>query len=183
MLPSSLAFAWGLWRQHRWGLAVVLSYLVVAGLASAVLPAHFSGSQAGSVFTNVALPLFFLPVYVLVVFTYGLEIGELNTRESCFPPRLLRLPLPTAAVAWWMLLYGAAIVILLWLAIAGLILRPWLGARWNESAALVVAGVVQPPRGCWRASRPLSGRRSGCRVGPRHSPALGADLPCSSSLV
>lgn len=134
MLCTPLAFAWALWRQHRAGLLVVLGFLLLAGTLSAVLPARCSARVAEGVFGALAMPLVCLAVYLLVVFSYGSE-AALGGRESCFQAGLFRLPVRTGALAGWPLAYGAAAAFLLWLVVAGLILRPWL-RLWGEEVPL-----------------------------------------------
>ena len=164
MLPTSLAFAWVLWRQHRWGFAALLGHLILAGTL-------FTALSAQGILSFLIVPLYFVPVYLLVVFTYGLEVAELSSRESCFPARLFRLPVPTAAVVRWPLVYGAATVVLLWFVVAWFVLRPWLGYSlplWWPAALFLAAalavdsgGLLWSPFGlpgfgsfCWRPCSP-----------------------------
>jgi hypothetical protein len=126
MLPPSMAFAWILWRQHRWGLLVVMSSLFLAGGLSALVSAHSSRSVAENLFGSGMWPLMSLLLYPLCVFTYAFDAGDLLARESCFPARLLRLPVPTRTLVAWPMACGAAAVFLLWLGTALFIFQPWL---------------------------------------------------------
>src|SRR3984885_14613969 len=117
MLASSLAFTWVVWRQHRWGLFVVLSSVLLSGVLAETLitmaPWYFSPNL---ILTLVVIPLVVLTGYAMVIFTYGLDAGDVLARESCFPPRLFRLPLRTSALVIWPMAFGAATAFLMWLA-------------------------------------------------------------------
>jgi hypothetical protein len=65
--------------------------------------------------------LIFLLVPPFVYFFHGIDpfVGE-----SCFPPRLLRLPVPTSSLVAWPMVYGTLSVILVWFVSAGFIWRP-----------------------------------------------------------
>jgi hypothetical protein len=126
MMPPSLAIAWTLWRRHRWGLLVVLGYLLVVAGTATVL--GWQGPTPQTVPTVIGLatmPLAFAICYLVAVFSYGFE-ADLNARESCFPRALYTLPVRTAALAGWPMAYGAAAAALLWLVLAASLLRPWL---------------------------------------------------------
>src|SRR2546423_10731582 len=123
MLPTPLAFAWTLWRQHRAGLLLVLGFLLLAGALSAVLPAHCAPQVAETIFGAMVMPLVCLSLYLLLVFSYGSE-APMDGRASCFQAGLFRLPVRTSALAGWPMASGAAAVFLLWQAIAWFILRP-----------------------------------------------------------
>jgi hypothetical protein len=70
---------------------------------------------------SVAL-LVVLPIFVTGIFTYGFDIVDVSARTSCFPAHFFRLPVGTATLVLWPMLYGAAVVMLLWLALIGYIL-------------------------------------------------------------
>jgi hypothetical protein len=142
MLPPSLAIAWMLWRRHRLGLLLGLAYLGAAGIVAAVLPReHLEPWGIQAVFgVDVTLMVLFA-LYLLSVF--ALNDGDLAGRESCFPASLFTLPVRTGALAGWPLAYAAATVSLLWLAMAGFILRPWgLPVPLWWPAVLTAAGVA-----------------------------------------
>ncbi len=126
MLPTSLAYGWVTWRQHRVLLMIALGGLLVAAAVSASLPAHCTPETAkGMIGLLATILMSSLPVLVLGVFTYGLEGADLNTRASCFPQRLFLLPVRTPSLVVWPIVYGAALTVLLWLAVAWFVLRPW----------------------------------------------------------
>ena len=53
--------------------------------------------------------------YFLAVFSFGLS-GDLAARQSIYPARMFTLPVTTAALAGWPMLYGTAAMASLWLA-------------------------------------------------------------------
>jgi hypothetical protein len=127
MLPTSLAFGWMFWRRHRWGHLVVLAYLFVVGTLSAVLPAYLAPETAPPVFALLTLPMAWLGPFLLTTFGLGWD-APIDGRESCFPADLFKLPVRTGALAGWPMAYAAAAVLLLWLAVAWIILRPWMSS-------------------------------------------------------
>src|ERR1035438_8306835 len=95
MLPPSLAFAWVLWRQHGWGLFMVLGFLALGAGLSALVPAYCEPYVAANIFGLVIMPIVSLLLYPLCIFTCAFDAGDLLSRESCFPARLFRLPVRT----------------------------------------------------------------------------------------
>ena len=63
-------------------------------------------------------------MYFLAVFSFGLT-GDLAARQSMYPARMFTLPVTTAALAGWPMLYGTAAMAILWLATALLARWPW----------------------------------------------------------
>ena len=62
-------------------------------------------------------------MYFLAVFSYGLA-GDLTARHSLYPARMFTLPVSTAALAGWPMLYGTTTLAGLWVAAALIALRP-----------------------------------------------------------
>src|SRR5262245_48967344 len=112
MLPISLAIAWPLWRRHHWGLLAVLGYLAMVTATASLATALFDPRAVTAILGPISLSLACPAVYLIAVFSYGFE-ADVNARESCFPPGLLRLPVRTAALVGWPAAYGAAAGILL----------------------------------------------------------------------
>ena len=54
----------------------------------------------------VVVPLTATFLYFLAVFSFGLS-GDLAARQSMYPARMFTLPVTTAALAGWPMLYGA----------------------------------------------------------------------------
>src|SRR6516165_1262489 len=134
MLPVPLAFAWTFWRQHRWGHLMVVGYLFIAGLLSAILPVHIAPEAAPGFFAAITLPSVALAMYLLALFALGFD-QHMDGRESCYPSDLFRLPVGTGALALWPMAFGAVASVLLWLGIAWFILRPWM-LLWTETVTL-----------------------------------------------
>jgi len=72
----------------------------------------------------VIAPLSATFMYFLAVFSFGLE-GDLAARRSIYPARMFTLPVTTAALAGWPMLYGMAAVASLWLPTALFARWPW----------------------------------------------------------
>src|SRR5260370_22351917 len=72
---------------------------------------------------TVNVPLAFAFMYFLAVFSYGLA-GDLTARHSLYPARMFTLPVSTAALAGWPMLYGTVTTAGLWVAVALVALRP-----------------------------------------------------------
>jgi hypothetical protein len=71
----------------------------------------------------VLAPLMATFLFLLAVFSFGLD-GDFAARQSIYPARLFTLPVTTAALAGWPMLYGAVAVVGLWLLTALLALWP-----------------------------------------------------------
>ena len=63
-------------------------------------------------------------MYFMAVFSFGLA-GDLAARQSIYPPRMFTLPVTTAALAGWPMLYGTAAMAMLWLVMRILARWPW----------------------------------------------------------
>src|SRR5437588_5473249 len=66
---------------------------------------------AGFIIAPVSMIFF----YFVGVFSYGFA-GDLAARQSIYPARMFTLPVTTAALAGWPMLYGTAATAILWLA-------------------------------------------------------------------
>src|SRR6266496_3153408 len=76
-------------------------------------PVHVETPERFAVVVMVPLTTTFM--YFLAVFSFGLA-GDLAARQSMYPARLFTLPVTTAALAGWPMLYGTSAMALLWLA-------------------------------------------------------------------
>lgn len=123
MRTPAAAIAWELGRRHRWGLMAVLATVLILGaIKVAVLATQASPELDDVTFALlIPVPLAATFMYLLAVFTFGLS-GDLAARESMYPPRMLTLPVSSAALAGWPMLYGGVSMALLWFAmrIAGI---------------------------------------------------------------
>src|SRR5258708_28955287 len=124
MRSAARAIAWEFLR-HRWGLIALAGYLLVLwtitllilgpGQAFRLQPPN---GMAGLVVAPLAATFF----YFVGVFSFGLA-GDLAGRHSIYPARMFALPVTTAALAGWPMLYGMVAMSSLWVATA-------LVARW-----------------------------------------------------
>jgi hypothetical protein len=92
---------------------VALAAIKLVGIARGV-PLYVDSSEAFAFM--VMVPLVSTATYFLAVFTFGLD-GDLAARQSMYPPRRLTLPVTTNALTVWPMLYGAAAMVMLWLAV------------------------------------------------------------------
>ena len=125
MRSPALALGWEFRRKHLWALMAMAGYLLVL----AAIKVWFLGpmepirldppdGRAAVVLTPLTATYF----YLLAAFSFGLA-GDLAARQSIYPTRMLALPVRTAALVGWPMLYGTAAVAILWLITA-------LSARW-----------------------------------------------------
>jgi polyhydroxybutyrate depolymerase len=126
MRSAAAAFAWEFRQRLRWGLIALAVYLVVLATVQFLIlgprsPIHPLRSTTFA-FT-VLVPLSFAFMYFLAVFSYGLA-GDLTARHSLYPARMFTLPVSTAALAGWPMLYGTTTLAGLWVAAALIALRP-----------------------------------------------------------
>src|SRR3989442_621874 len=117
MRSPALAIGWEFRQRHRWGLMAVAGYLLlVATIRFLILepgePVRVDSLRFAAV---VSVPLTTTFVYLLAVFSFGFA-GDLAARQSIYPARMFTLPVTTAALAGWPMLYGSAATAILWLA-------------------------------------------------------------------
>jgi hypothetical protein len=125
MRSPALAIAWELRQRHRWGLVALAAYVVTAAMIKLlILPSWTFTMDSGERFGVVVMvPLTVTFMYVLTAFSFGLS-GDVAGRQSMYPNRMFTLPVSTAALALWPMLFGAAAMALLWLATRVLALWP-----------------------------------------------------------
>src|SRR6516165_8161900 len=106
-----VALAWEFQRQHRWGLAILLLYLavvlVVVASVAATDPSPAQMAVMAAVAATAAIPLAAAFMLMVAVFSFGFQ-GDLSGRESIYPNRKFTLPVRTAALSGWPMLYGTA---------------------------------------------------------------------------
>jgi hypothetical protein len=118
MRSPAFAIAWEFRQRHRWGLIAIAAYLLVlAAIRFLILGPgqRVTFRDTESFALSVVVPITATFMYFLAVFSYGLA-GDLAARQSMYPARLFTLPMSTAALAGWPMLYGAAAMAMLWLA-------------------------------------------------------------------
>lgn len=126
MQSPARAIAWEFRRRHRWGLIALAGYLLILGTIKLLIlgpgyPINLDSPQSFAFVVVVPLTATF--TYFLAVFSFGLA-GDLAARPSIYPARMFALPVTTAALAGWPMLYGTAAMTLLWLATRLLALWP-----------------------------------------------------------
>jgi len=126
MRSAAAAFAWEFRKRLRWGLIAVSVYFAVLALVQFVIlgersPIHPLRSMTFA-FT-VSIPVCAAFLYFMAVFSYGLA-GDLTARDSLYPARMFTMPISTAALAGWPMLYGAITMAALWAATAAIGLWP-----------------------------------------------------------
>ena len=126
MSAFSAAIAWEFRRRHRWGLIALAGYFnVLAAIKFAIvargLPIRFDSPESFA-FT-VVVPLTATFTYCLAVFSFGYT-GDLAARQSMYPPRMFALPVTSAALTGWPMLYGALAMATLWCATRVLAIWP-----------------------------------------------------------
>jgi len=125
MRSPALAIGWEFRRRHLWALIAMAGYL----LALTAIKLLFLGTmepirldppdgRAAVVITPLTATYF----YLLAAFSFCLA-GDLGARPSIYPARMFALPVRTAALVGWPMLYGTGAVAILWLITA-------LSARW-----------------------------------------------------
>lgn len=117
MRSPALAIAWEFGRRHRWGFAALAGYLLLLGTTDLlIVDAGHAVSMddlgdwpevAPRSFATAVVPVSLFTYYFLAVFSFGLT-GDLAARQSMYPARLFTLPVTTAELALWPMLYGAA---------------------------------------------------------------------------
>lgn len=116
MRSPAAAIAWEFRRRHRWGLIALAGYLVVVAMIKLIGPGWTFTMDSPERFGAVVMgPLATTFLYVLTVFSFGLS-GDVAGRPSMYPARLFTLPVSTAGLTLWPMLYGAVTIALLWLA-------------------------------------------------------------------
>src|SRR5215208_3864330 len=118
MRSSAVAVAWEFRQRHRWGLIGLIGYLSILATIKLVILARglpINLDSAESFAFVVVVPVAATFTYFLAVFSFGLD-GDLAERQSKYPARMFTLPVTTAALAGWPMLYGTAAMMILWLA-------------------------------------------------------------------
>ncbi len=116
MHTAAAAFAWEFRQRHRWGLVALLAMpLLLGAIKVAVMNRPHLGFDEMTFALLVPLPLAASFFYLLAAFTFGTS-GDLASRVSMYPQRMLTLPVSSAALAGWPMLYGCLSMMLVWFA-------------------------------------------------------------------
>jgi hypothetical protein len=147
MQSPAAAFAWEFRHRHRWFLIAVAVYLLVLALAKALLLGadqvlSFDPPDGFAAFAVVPFNVTFF--YLISVFTFG-TAGDVAARQSIYPSRLFTLPVSTAALAGWPMLYGTLAMFALWL--VAMLFARWQGGFefpfWPGALTAVVLAWLQ----------------------------------------
>jgi hypothetical protein len=115
MRSPATAIAWELRQRHRWGFAAIGVYFFVAAVVKLFIslgePADLDSAERFA--AMVIVPLGATAFYLLAVFSFGFS-GDFAGRQSIYPARMFSLPVSTAALAGWPMLYGALAMAILW---------------------------------------------------------------------
>src|SRR5438876_438716 len=127
MRSPALAMGWEFRRRHLWALIAMAGYLLALAAIKLLFlrpmePIRLDppDGRAAVVITPLTATYF----YLLAAFSFGLA-GDLGARPSIYPARMFALPLRTAALVGWPMLYGTAAVAILWLVTALSVRWPW----------------------------------------------------------
>jgi hypothetical protein len=126
MRSPAAAIAWEFRRPHRWALVALAGYMLVVGAFKLMIigPGHVRLDPPNGVAAVALVPFSTTFMYFLAVFSFGFA-GDLAARQSIYPARMFALPVTTAALAGWPMLYGTAAMASLWLVTALLARWPW----------------------------------------------------------
>src|SRR5688572_28226813 len=100
------AFGWH-FQRYLWPLLPMTAYLVVMGLALPSIIGDRTVRFGDEVAAMVLVPFSMLFFYYLAAFSFGLT-GDLGARQSIYPARMFTLPIASAALAGWPMLYGVS---------------------------------------------------------------------------
>ena len=127
MWSAGIAIGLEFRRRHRWGLVALAGYLFVLWTIKLLIlgPGHpIRLDPPNEMAALIILPFTVTFLYFVGVFSFGLT-GDLAARQSMYPARMFTLPVTTAALAGWPMLYGTAAVASLWLVAVVLARWPW----------------------------------------------------------
>lgn len=142
MRSPAAAIAWEFRQRHRWPLIVLAGYVLVLGMSKLLIlgpgqPVRLDPPDglAGALIAPFSMTF----MYFLAVFSFG-RAGDLAARQSIYPARMFTLPVRTAALAGWPMLYGTVAMASLWLAAALFARWPWgIAVPWIWPALLAAA--------------------------------------------
>lgn len=146
MRSHAAAFGWELFHRRRWYLMALAAYVLVLCLIKPLYLGPDRTLDLGDGYSAFGIvPLSVTFMYFIAVFTLGMT-GDVAARQSIYPSRLFTLPVSTAALAGWPMLYGTATVGAMWLILAALARWPWqmeLPIVWPAFLGAVVVAWMQ----------------------------------------
>ncbi|HEY6843904.1 MAG TPA: hypothetical protein VI391_07035 [Thermoanaerobaculia bacterium] len=114
MRSPAAAIAWEFRRRHRWGFTALGAYLLVlAVLRIFIHRVNFADDETFAFV--VIIPITATFIYFLAIFSFGVS-GDLAARPSIYPARMFTLPVTSAALAGWPMLFGSIAIAILWFA-------------------------------------------------------------------
>lgn len=146
MRSPAAAVAWEFHHRQRWILVGLAMYVLVLGLIKPLYLGSDRIVDLGDGYAAFAIvPFSTTFMYFIAVFTFGMT-GDLAARQSIYPARMFTMPVSTAALAGWPMLYGAATMATLWLIVRALARWPWqmeLPVVWPAFMGAVVLAWMQ----------------------------------------
>ncbi len=125
MRSPAAAIAWEFRQQHRWGPIGLVGYVLFAAAFKLAIVGRDTTVELGDgTATALTVPWSVMFMYFLAVFSFGLT-GDLAARQSIYPARMFAMPVTTAALAGWPMLYGTAAMAIVTLTTALLARWPW----------------------------------------------------------
>jgi hypothetical protein len=141
MTSPALAIAYTFWQRHYRVLCAITAYLALAaGFSALFATPNLAPRSQSSLLMVLAMPVLLAP-HLMTLFAYGLE-AHVESRGSCFPFRMFTLPVRTAELVLWPMLFGTAAVALVWLVTARLVFWPWGAPTPLVWPALLLAAVL-----------------------------------------
>ena len=134
MHTPGIAIAWEIWRKNRWGLTLVAACLPLSLLVWA--------ASAGRWPNGVRIFEFYIVLLSLVILFWAFSFTELDARgrHSGFPSRLFVLPVRTARLVSYPILYGVVSILVFYFVWLGVLRAQW---RFEFPAAkLLCVGTV-----------------------------------------
>jgi hypothetical protein len=125
---AARAIGWEFGRRHRLGLIALGAYLLVFWAIRLLVlgPAHpITLDPPNGLAAFIVVPVTITVFYFVGVFSFGLS-GDLAARQSIYPSRMFTLPVTSAALAGWPMLYGTAAMASVW--IGTVLFTRWIGA-------------------------------------------------------
>jgi hypothetical protein len=140
MQSPAQAIAWEIWARNRPGFLSILLMLMIG-------PLFISALRTSDGMAGVANPVAYSLTALALLMTFAcfhFTEGQKKGGFGGFPGRLFNLPLRTRSLVAWPMLYGSAVVILVFLLCAGLLLRPaWPNLPLLWPALYLVFGLTQ----------------------------------------